>query len=216
VISRTKLVRVFPVGTLVWRLRVHKKNEILSVPEGFASPSIEAAKQPNRMSPAGVPMFYGADDFNTALLELVDPSDAIGKFVSGALFRNVNPINLLDLTVIPPPPSFFSPGGPLIRHGINFLEKFVYDLSQPIQRDGLPHIEYVPTQVFTEFVRHIMKGPEKVPIHGIRYPSSKNGKSCYVIFATQDECLPDQHPLYMKLPQILEFMPGSVKTVEIP
>ena len=162
-------------------------------------------------------MFYGADDFDTASLELVDPNDkeARNKSVSGAQFRNLIPLNLLDLTAIPSPPSYFSPEGPFRRHGIRFLHKFTSDLSLPIKRDGRQHIEYVPTQVFTEFVRHIMKGPDGVRIHGIRYSSSKNGKPCCVIFATQAECLPEKHPLEMKLPQILEFVPRSVRTIEI-
>jgi hypothetical protein len=158
-------------------------------------------------------MFYGSDDFDTALSEIVDTDmDTRSLVVTGVQFRNVVPLNLLDLTLIPSPPSYFSSGGPARRHYIEFLNKFVKDLSKPIKRDGRQDIEYVPTQVFTEFVRYVMKGPNGIPIHGIRYSSSRNGKPCCVIFATQEECLMGGH-LGMGT-QKLEFVPGSIRTDE--
>jgi hypothetical protein len=214
VIKNLKLVKDFPVGTSIWRLQLHPKGESLSDPKRFTPPPIDLAIQANRMSPPGVPMFYGSDDFETAQLELIDPSspEAKDKLVSGAQFRNLVPLNLLDLTSIPSLPSYFSHKGPFRRHYIHFLNKFVEDLSEPIKKDGRQHIEYVPTQVFTEFVRHIMKGPNGVPVHGIRYSSSINGKPCCVIFATQEECLPCG-PLDM-VTQKLEFVVGSIKTAD--
>ena len=185
-ISDTSLVRVMPVGTLFWRVQLHSKAENLVVPDRFTSPPVDLATQPNRMSPAGVPMFYGSDDFDTASLELISPDGSDrGKQVSGVTFKNIAPLNILDLTSLPTQPSYFSPKGPYRRHFIRFLRKFVNDLSKPIQRDGRQHIEYVPTQVFTEFVRHIMKAPDGSSIQGLRYTSSQNGRPCYAIFATQ-------------------------------
>lgn len=214
VINSMKLVQEFPVGTVVWRLQVHSKGEVLSAPKRFTSPPIEFATQPNRMSPPGVPMFYGAGDFDTALREVADPEDENlkSKAVSGVQFGTIVPLNLLNLTSLPTPPSYFSPDGPSRRHYIEFLKKFVKDLSLPIARDDRQHIEYVPTQVFTEFVRHVMKGPNGVPVHGIWYSSSRNGERCCVIFATQEECLPCG-PLDM-VTQKLEYVVGSKKTVD--
>jgi len=214
VIGNVKLIKVLPIGTSIWRARIHSVDEIFETPDRFTPPPLHLANQPNRMSPAGVPMFYGADDFDTALIELLDPTNGKTKSkASGAQFRNVVPLNLLDLTSIPSPPSYFAPGGPVRRHAIQFLSRFAKDLSQPIEKDGRQHIEYVPTQVFTEFVRFLMKTPEGGPVDGIRYSSSKNGRPCSVIFATQEECLPDG-PLAM-VTQRLEFVPGSTKSVTI-
>jgi hypothetical protein len=216
VLNSTNLVRSMPVGTVVWRLRDHLKNEVPSVPHGFTSPPQDKARS-NRMSPAGVPMFYGADDFETAQAELDNPGHAkeTDRCVSGLQFKNVVPLNMLDLTAIPSPPSYFSPGGPRRRQLLAFLSKFAADISQPITKGDAQHIEYVPTQVFTEFVRHIMKTPDGARIHGIRYLSSKNRKPCCVIFAIQAECLPEEFPEITKLPQILEFVPGLVRTIKI-
>jgi hypothetical protein len=219
VVNHAALVKSVAAGTIVWRLRLHSRSKVPAVPEEFTSPPIDHAKQPNRMSPAGVPMFYGADEFDTALRELVDPNqsdpDTNGKAFSGLQFRNMIPVNLLDLSSVPSPPSYFSPGDQFRRHLLIFLPKFASDLAQPITRDERQHIEYVPTQVFTEFVRHIMKGPGGAPIHGIRYRSSRDGKPCCVIFATQAECLAPRGPFDFTT-QILEFVPGSLKTIEIP
>lgn len=217
VLAETNLVKSIPVGTPVWRLQVHSSREVLTDPVRFTSPPIALTNQPNRMSPVGVPMFYGADDFETALLEVVNPHNVGrgGISVSGVQFMNLVDLNMLDLTSIPSLPSYFSPRGPILRHIINFLRKFTSDLSQPITADGLHHIEYIPTQVFTEFVRYMMKCPDGAPIHGIRYSSSRNGRPCCVIFATQEECLPDCQRLDMILPQMLSYVDGSLKSLKI-
>jgi hypothetical protein len=214
-IHSANLVKSCPAGTVFWRLQSHSNIESLSAPERFTSPPIDCATQPNRMSPPGVPMFYGADEFDTALLELVDPTDTelASKLVSGVQFKNIVPFSFLDLTSIQSVPSYFSADGPYRRHIVRFIRDFAADLCQPIVRDGRQHIEYVPTQVFTEYVRHVMKGPEGARVHGIRYSSSKNGRPCYVVFATQAECLAPPGPLDFTT-QKLEFVPGSLKTVK--
>src|SRR4029077_2656372 len=93
VVNHAELVKVVPAATIVWRLQPHPSGKVPAVPEEFTSPPLDYAKQPNRMSPAGVPMFYGADEFDTALSELVDPDQpdpaTNGKGVSGLQFKNV-------------------------------------------------------------------------------------------------------------------------------
>ena len=48
-------------------------DEVVEKDSDLSSPPLQRAKQPNRMSPAGVPMFYGAEDFDTAFQETFDP-----------------------------------------------------------------------------------------------------------------------------------------------
>ena len=59
------------------------------------------------------------------------------------------------------------------------------EMSRRIERDDRVHIEYVPTQVVTEFIRaKVIWGESKVD--GIRYASSvKKGHASYVFFADQ-------------------------------
>lgn len=120
------------------------------------------------------------------------------------------PLNVLDLFSIQRLRSFFVDLDRHSRLAIEFLEAFAEDLSRPIQRDERQHIEYVPTQVFTEYVRFEMQTPDGEPFHGIKYRSSRNGQACYVLFAEQSDCLPGA----MDRPQMVQFVDGSLRTVE--
>ena len=188
-IRDTGLIKQIQLGTPIWRVRIHKNKDKLIKDSDFTSPPIEKAIQSNRMSPAGVPMLYGAEDFDTAYQETVDPGRIKGKIITGGCFKTTTPLHVLDLVDIPEVPSFFNKEAADISDDLIFLRNFVDELSEPIERDGREHIEYVPTQVFTEYVRWQMKINDGQPIDGIRYRSSKNGKSCYVLFCEQDECV---------------------------
>jgi len=55
--------------------------------------------------------------------------------------------------------------------------------------DGYEHIEYVPTQVVTEYFRYVVPEIAIYKIDGIVYPSAKEGgKNCCVLFFDNDEC----------------------------
>ena len=78
----------------------------------------------------------------------------------------------------------YDPRPPLI-----FLYHFAADISKPIARDDRVHVEYVPTQVITEYFRTGFSDTS-APIMGIRYPSSRHyGHSSIVLFATQEDLL---------------------------
>lgn len=188
-IRETGLIKQIQTGTPIWRVRIHKEKDKLVKDYDFTAPPIKKAKYSNRMSPAGVPMFYGAEDFNTAYQETVDPGKIEGKIITGGCFKTVTLLHVLDLVDIPDVPSFFNKEAVDISADLIFLRNFADDLSEPIQRDGQEHIEYVPTQAFTEYVRWETKTNDGQSIDGIRYRSSKNGKSCYVLFCKQDECV---------------------------
>jgi hypothetical protein len=62
-------------------------------------------------------------------------------------------------------------------------------LSKSIEKDGREHIEYVPTQIVTEFFRYPFSEDNKISIDGIIYPSSKNiGKKACVLFFDSNKC----------------------------
>jgi hypothetical protein len=127
-------------------------------------------------------MFYGCADQETAYAETVDEERLDGKTVAGARFAALESLNMLDLKSIPTIGSFFAVDRDT-RHAIRFLREFATDLARPIERDGRQNIDYVPTQVFTEYVRYELRTPDGSPFHGIRYQSSKNGEPCLVVFA---------------------------------
>jgi len=70
IISEIDLIRTIPTGTIITRARPHHENEHYSTVEDLGPPPTELAIHPNRMSPSGIPMFYGSDTETTALSEV--------------------------------------------------------------------------------------------------------------------------------------------------
>ncbi len=183
------LFREVPPGYCLYRARREECNTLLNSAEELGPIPEEKAFQSNRMSPAGIPMFYGCDDEETALKETASDS---GCFAIGR-FETLRPMTILDLTVIPPVPGLFEaePYGDEVypRGALKFLHQIVGEFSRPIERGNRVHVEYVPTQVVTEFIRDRLAW-EDCNIDGIKYASSVNpGHASYVIFATQADVL---------------------------
>ena len=183
--EQMNLFREVPVGTQLLRARCESESLHLETLEEMGPPPIEKANQPNRMSPAGIPMFYCCDDENTALKET---ASAPGYFAIGR-FETLRPAVLLDLTMIPPIPSLFEPvpDGTKVfpRKALKFLHHVAQEISSPVDRGNHHAVQYVPTQVVTEFVRdQLAWGNTRVD--GIKYLSSVDRGHCsYVLFATQ-------------------------------
>ena len=172
-------------GTSLLRARREGCKKYLETPGELGPPPVEEANQSNRMSPAGVPMFYGCEDEDTALAETrSDP----GYYAVGE-FEALRSLTLLDLTAIPPVPSLFEsvPVGTEIqpRRMLKFLHHVAREVSRPIERGDSVHVDYVPTQVITEFVRDLVTSGHP-RVDGIKYSSSVHpGHVSYVLFANQ-------------------------------
>ncbi|HBC3478543.1 TPA: RES family NAD+ phosphorylase, partial [Vibrio cholerae] len=64
------------------------------------------------------------------------------------------------------------------------------DFTAPVRKDGLEHIDYVPTQVVSEHFRFIHKTKEGKKVDGIIYPSSKfNKRNAIVLFCDDKDCV---------------------------
>jgi len=185
-VRRLELTRSIETGTAIFRVRVAEKGVTLAGPNELGPPSRDNAKQPNRMSPAGIVMFYGAMDRETAIAETFEPAKpgANGKSVWVARFDVLRDLQLLDLTDLPSTPSIFDTLWRDLRNGISFLHDFVDDLVKPIERDGREHIDYVPTQIVTEYFRHRFHSTNARRLDGILYRSSKRqiGVACVLFF----------------------------------
>jgi hypothetical protein len=152
---------------------------------------INKAKYANRMSPAGISMFYGSFESNTAFKEIVDINRSKqGNIVSIATFKTLKKLRVLDLCHLSDVPSLFDAGSRHLRSSLIFMRAFREEFRKPISKSKLEDIEYVPTQVFTEYIRHKYEDIEGNPIEGILYPSSRNprGISC-VLFILNEQCL---------------------------
>lgn len=211
-ISEHRLIKLIDRGTAIWRVRVHEECVPLTQDHHLSSPPIDNATQANRMSPAGVSMFYGAEDFETACLETIDPNRTTNKQATGVIFRTVRELRLLDLVDLPTVPSYFESGNSDRRVVIAFLNHFSQDIAKRIERDKKQHIEYVPSQAFTEYIRYELQLEDTSKIDGIRFRSSMNGHTCYVLFCTQENCI--VNPQYRDDERWLEFDETSLKTID--
>lgn len=186
-IDKLKLSTVLTTDTELFRSRLHPENINLDKPADFASPPSDFANQPNRMSPPGVSMFYGALDVQTAIRETV--SEGCPPLVTVAVCKPKSDLVVLDLTKIPSLPSRFDALSRDNYFILDFLTEFTLDFARPILRDGKEHIEYLPTQFITEHFKDFMKIDHK-KIDGILYPSTKNKNGrCIVLFIDHQQSL---------------------------
>ena len=66
------------------------------------------------------------------------------------------------------------------------------DFRAPIDRKLKPHVDYLPTQVITEYFRTMVLDNGGGPILGVRYSSTKNGKDAIVLFAENADVVDDR------------------------
>lgn len=201
-ISSYKMVTTLLANTVLYRCRQHTAKNDISGANDICAPKNEFVTQPNRMSPAGISMFYGAFDIGTAKSETLDVRDLKRPFYSIAKFRTLKTLNLVDLSRIPGLPSAFDQEKWPKYYLIDFLHDFVQDFSKPISRDGGEHVEYVPTQILTEYFKYALPKLVKMPIDGIIYTSSKNRlRTACVLFMDHDQSLTE-----------LRFVASALKT----
>ena len=182
------LVRSIASDTDLVRIRVDDQPQTAATEIGTPKP--EQARQSNRMSPAGVPMFYGAFDPATARSETFDPVAHAGKVLSVGTFRALRELTVLDLAELPPVPSVFDVDRQRLIHTLRFLHAFADDISQPIARDGREHIEYVPTQIVTEYFRRVFRLADDRRLDGIIYRSAKlPSEKAFVLFCENAQCI---------------------------
>lgn len=121
-----------------------------------------------RMNPAGIPYFYGSMDQATALAEARPKQGELATVGNWVLARD---IYVLDLTRGLDAPSIFS--GRWSEHDlVHFIYSFVDEISKPVEHDGSEHIEYVPTQVISEFFAQSFKYANGRRLDGIIFPSA--------------------------------------------
>ncbi|KRP85796.1 hypothetical protein AOQ72_03865 [Bradyrhizobium yuanmingense] len=175
-----------PKGTPLFRARHQAKGETFATAGTLGPPPVEVAVQTNRMSPPGIVMTYVADDRETALAET---ASAPGTFAIGE-FTTERDAVILDLTHLPQAPGIFAQIPESMEYDprprLIFLRMLSEEISRPIARDNRIHIEYVPTQVITEYLRTAVEVDGK-KVDGIRYRSSrKNAGTAIVLFADRD------------------------------
>ncbi|MEU9397616.1 RES domain-containing protein [Streptomyces sp. NPDC048324] len=206
------LVQEVPAGTKLLRAREVRDNEATAA-GGWGAADLgtvprEFARTSNRMSPAGIPMFYGAFDQDTAVQEVARSEKrrlAVGTFELSRSCR------VVDFTRLPSVPSMFDPDHGHQRRTLLFLHEFVAQMAEPV-RDGYDQIDYVPTQVIAEFLLKAFSPDD--PVQGLIYTSSLNKRDC-AVFDLDTTCCVEQTTGWDAQPKPrLGLVPGSVRMIE--
>ena len=189
------LISILPPTTRIFRARIEEGNRRFGHID-LTSPRVEYSKN-SRMSPAGISFFYGGMEPETCIHE-VRPD--IGENVVVGEFEIIQNLFVLDLsTEIESRKSIFDPDYVFSyeEYFKPFLVHFVTDISKPIRKTD-NEIEYVPTHVFTEFLKtvnfkdHFFYPDEKgekadILLNGILFKSSiKRGGKNLVLFRGPD------------------------------
>jgi hypothetical protein len=134
-------------------------------------------------------MMYASEQIETALAET---DKGPGNYAVGR-FATTREILALDLTRLPRVPSIFEELSDTLEYDprprLIFLHNVAQDISRPIAHDDREHIEYVPTQAVTEYLRTVTTIDGR-QIEGVRYRSSRRrlGTSL-VLFADQNNLM---------------------------
>ena len=167
------------------RARAHCPSKRPRTAKQLGSPPSTVAEN-NRMSGAGISMFYAAESEATATAEIrPDPK----KAVTVSSWTPSRELVYLDLLAAQPIPSIFDQTTRGDRPWLRFLAEFATDLAQTVDPCSAPN-EYVPTQIITEYIRDYLRTHNDRQVDAIRYQSTADRPDgvCWVVFAKQDDC----------------------------
>jgi hypothetical protein len=213
-IAGAQIETTLPADTQFHRFRVHKARERCVTWDALGSPPPERCVS-NRMSAAGISVFYAGMDFETAHAETAanlkrtDP-----RVLTVGVWTNTRPLKVLDLSKFPAIPEFYQIPR-YDRDPIVFLNHFVEEIRNPVKHDGHEHIDYVPTQILTEYLQRSYRALDNRPLDGIIYKSAqrRRGRSI-VIFASHRDLDPDGFLTWGGGQPILKLDPASVRKVK--
>lgn len=172
------LVKTLSKGMKLYRARKVDDVKIEYAFENITSPPDDRAF-PNRMSPAGISMFYASFEKETATNECVG-GDSPGLIVG--TFETVKVLKVIDLTAIPEQ-SFWVKNW----QENQFLHHFNENITKRVDPKDTNHLQYIPTQVFTEFLRYMFRDAKGEQVDGLIYGSSKTTEKNIVLFCNQKD-----------------------------
>lgn len=185
IVQKSGLISTCRPGDLIWRGRMRAgatPSPHYQAADIGCAPTDRASE--NRMSRAGVPLFYGSGDVATAVAELAARDER--PYAAVVAFEPCRPIKMFDLVRIPEPPSLFDLENAARREALLFLKDFAEDLSRPVLYDGSPHREYRPTQYLTDYLRQ----SPLLGVEGIRFRSAHADDGVnYALFVGAGECV---------------------------
>ena len=172
------LVKTLSKGMKLYRARKVDDAKVGYAFEDITSPPDDCAF-PNRMSPAGISMFYASFEKETASNECIG-GESKGLIVG--TFETTRDLKVIDLTTIPEQ-SFWVKNW----QGNQFLHHFNENITKRVDPKDTNHLQYIPTQVFTEFLRYMFRDDKEQQVDGLIYGSSKTKEKNIVLFCNQKE-----------------------------
>lgn len=173
-------------GTIVYRVRQKKAKDAWQPDAQHLGAPPDQSVRAGRMNPAGIAYLYTAFDARTAAIE-VSASRRAGATPFLAEFRLSKDVIVFDLTTLPPEPSIFDLDKMPLRQARSFIEAFSDSISQPVQKDGSEHIDYVPSQVICEYLAQAFELEPGITLGGLIYKSAANpGGKNLVLFPNHE------------------------------
>ena len=166
------------VGTLLYRGRPEDGNGPYSFFGELTAPPVEAAKE-NRMSPYGISMFYGSYDKETPIKEIKNYLKNKDTRIYLGEFEVTKTLKVINLCNTPQPDFWMGKEGDWQIFA--FLRAFHKEISKPVGTND-PKLEYIPSQVFCEYLRHIQKAKDGSSYDGIVYSSAMTNEKNVVLF----------------------------------
>jgi hypothetical protein len=164
-----KLIKIERAALPLYRARQRPEGSTWVADEtSMGAPPADLASA-GRMNPAGISYLYLAYEERTAMQEVL--RDGTGS-VQTAKFLSTRDLRILDLADLPEEPSIFDSERRDQREGLVFLREFVEAICEPIGIDGQEHINYVPSQVVSEFFALVFQDADGNGIDGIAYRSA--------------------------------------------
>ena len=182
-INEYGLHRLLRAGESWLRVRpVNKRAVDYTTAKDLGAPPSHKA-QPNRMSPAGIPMFYASKDEQTSIDEAIGASrQGEDQDAMVAVFETTRDGHVVDLTEVPPTPSLFDEARRAERPRLGFLNGFATDVSQPLRPEDEQQTEYVPTQIICEYLRHHWRTSDGHRPVGLMFRSARQRETVNVVY----------------------------------
>lgn len=202
------VMRILPEGTLVYRSRVSNGEDQTRRFREWPAQELGAAPRRiaanNRMSAAGVPVFYGSAEIETCIAE-VRPS--IGDTVVAGQFRTTRSLKLFDFTRLDyrlrhEPLSLLDPKHEQRSMDRTLLSYLHEEIAKPMRSNDTG---YVVTQALTEFIRYgRVENFDGVAFQSVQRQNGLN----YALFDEDDPSAPQSLDGRSRFP--VEILSGAV------
>jgi hypothetical protein len=177
-VVKHKLMRKIESGVELFRVRFRNgENWPLTEKELSAPPANKA--RAGRMNPAGISYMYAAFDAETAVAETISVRPTLHVM---SRWKTLRKLVVLDLSRLPALPSQFDETKRRQREALLFLDNFVCDISKPVASGYNDQIEYVPTQLVSEYFAHVFRlTGNSGRLDGLQYQSAKRPEGVNVV-----------------------------------